>query len=57
MSRIKILGYIWKSRMNGAVYDVDGICPCLTVGQHSGVEPKIMEARYERDIRSKQEQG
>lgn len=46
--KIKILGYCWKSQMNGAVYDVVGVAPCLTVGQHSGVEPKILEIRYEQ---------
>ena len=48
MNKIVILGYIWKSQQNGAVYDVEGVCPYLACGQHSGVEPKIMEVRYER---------
>lgn len=47
MNRIVILGYVWKSQQNGAVYDVGGVSPCLNVGQHSGVEPKIMEIVYE----------
>ena len=47
MNKIVILGYIWKSQQNGAVYDVGGVSPCLNCGQHSGVEPKIMEVRYE----------
>ena len=34
---------IWKSRQNGMVYDPIGIAPCLCVGNHSGVEPKIIE--------------
>ena len=34
---------IWKSNQNGWVYDPNGIAPCLSVGQHSGVEPKIIE--------------
>lgn len=34
---------IWKSRQNGMVYDPRGIAPCLCVGNHSGVEPKIIE--------------
>lgn len=25
-----------------------GVSPCICVGQHSGVEPKIMEIRYEQ---------
>lgn len=47
MNKIMILGYCWKSQQNGAVYDVGGVSPCLNCGQHSGVEPKIMEVRYE----------
>ncbi len=49
MNKIVILGYIWKSQQNGAVYDVEGVSPCLSCGQHSGVEPKIMEVRYEKE--------
>ena len=49
MSRIKIIGFIWKSQQNGAVYDVGGVCPCLNCGNHAGVEPKIMEVKYERE--------
>ena len=45
--KIKILGYVWKSQQNGAVYDA-GVSPCLACGQHSRVEPKIMEIRYEQ---------
>ena len=56
MLKIKILGYCWKSQMNGAVYDVCGISPCVTCGCYSGVEPKILDIKYERNIRSKQEQ-
>ena len=41
-----IVGQIWKSRQNGMVYDPMGIAPCLCVGNHSGVEPKIIE--YEK---------
>ena len=41
------MGYVWKSQQNGAVYDIQGLSPCLSVGQHSGVEPKIMEIVYE----------
>ena len=51
MLKIKILGYCWKSQMNGAVYDVCGISPCVTYGCHSGVEPKILDIKYEGDIR------
>ena len=38
----RIVGQIWKSRQNGMVYDPEGIAPCLCVGNHSGVEPKII---------------
>lgn len=48
MSKIKIVGFCWKSQMNGAVYDVGGVSPTITCGQHSGVEPKILEIVYER---------
>ena len=37
--------------MNGAVYDVGGVSPTLCCGKHSGVEPKILDVRYERDLR------
>lgn len=43
LSRCLVVGMIWKSRQNGMVYDPDGIAPCLTVGNHGGVEPKIIE--------------
>ena len=45
--RILIEGYCWKSQQNGAVYNVEGVSPCLNCGQHLGVEPKIMEIVYE----------
>lgn len=38
---------IWRSKQNGMVYSTDGLAPCICVGQHSGVEPKIIE--YEKD--------
>ena len=41
--KIIIRGYAWKSKQNGAVYDVNGIAPTLTIGMHSGVEPFIYE--------------
>ena len=34
---------IWRSQQNGWVYDPEGLSPCLGVGHHSGVEPKIIE--------------
>lgn len=37
---------IWQSRQNGMVYDPEGIAPCLCVGNHSGVEPKIIEIEH-----------
>ena len=37
------------------VYDPEGIAPCLCVGNHSGVEPKIIEIEhYEQDNRRKE---
>lgn len=39
----KTVGQIWRSRQNGMVYDPDGLAPCLCVGNHSGVQPKIIE--------------
>lgn len=39
--RIIVIGFVWSSRQNGIVLDVMGVAPCFTVGQHSGVEPKI----------------
>lgn len=48
MSKIMVLGYVWKSQQNGAVYDQEGLSPCLNCGCHSGVEPKIM-VYYEQD--------
>lgn len=47
LSRCLVVGQIWRSRQNGMVYDPDGISPCICVGQHSGVEPKIIV--YEKD--------
>lgn len=41
--RVLPLFRIWKSQQNGWVYDPDGLSPCLQVGHHSGVEPKIVE--------------
>ena len=42
----RIVGQIWKSRQNGMVNDPNGIAPCICVGNHSGVEPKIIEYEY-----------
>ena len=49
-SRCIRLFQVWKSSQNGWVYDHNGIAPCLSVGQHSGVEPKIIE--YEKNEES-----
>lgn len=49
MKTVMTIGYVWKSQQNGAVYDAHGLSPCLTCGQHSGVEPKIMEIVYESE--------
>lgn len=47
--RCLIVGQIWKSKQNGKVYSPDGIAPCICVGHHAGVEPKIIvyDARQE----------
>ena len=42
-----IVGKIWKSQQNGMVYDPNGIAPCICVGCHSGVSPKIIEYETE----------
>ena len=39
--KIVVIGMVWYSKQNGMVLDVRGISHCFTVGQHSGVEPKI----------------
>ena len=41
-SKCLIVGYVYKSQQNGAVYDPTGVAPCLCVGAHSGVEPRII---------------
>ncbi len=46
--KIVKVGYVWSSRHNGIVLDSCGLSPCLCVGQHSGVEPKI-RIIYETD--------
>lgn len=48
MKNVVIIGYVYKSQQNGAVYDVGGVSPCLCVGCHSGVEPRILEIVYEQ---------
>ena len=46
--RIVIRGFVYASNQNGVVLGIEGVCNCLGVGCHSGVEPKI-EVRYEVD--------
>lgn len=41
-SRVLTIGYVYRSQQNGAVYDPTGVAPCLCVGAHSGVEPRII---------------
>ena len=48
MKNVVIIGYVYKSQQNGAVYDVGGVSPCLCAGCHSGVEPRILEIVYEQ---------
>lgn len=45
-SQCLIAGQVWKSKQNGKVYDPDGIAPCICVGHHAGVEPKIIEYEH-----------
>ena len=40
--RCLTVGQIWRSKQNGQVYDPNGIAPCICVGHHAGVEPKII---------------
>lgn len=48
MKKCRIIGYCYRSKQNGAVYDPKGLAPCLTCGFHGGgVEPKIIV--YEKD--------
>lgn len=42
VSQCMIVGSVWKSSQNGAVYDPRGIAPTICVGHHAGVEPKII---------------
>lgn len=39
---IVIVGFIWKSQQNGMVYSPFGISGTMTIGQHSGTEPKVL---------------
>lgn len=34
--KIKLLGFVWKSQQNGAVYDVGGYLPALHVDSTQG---------------------
>ena len=46
--KIIVVGYVYSSRQNGTLLDIRGVCPTLSVGCHSGVEPKI-RIIYETD--------
>lgn len=56
--RCLIVGQVWKSNQNGQVYDPMGISPCLTVGSHAGVEPKIVvyEGQDNKPVKGQDEQ-
>lgn len=41
--RCVIVGQVYRSQQNGMVYDPNGVAPCICVGKHSGVSPKIIE--------------
>ena len=43
MDKVKIIGKCWASSQNGSVYDTAGLSPTIVCGNHSGVEPKIIE--------------
>lgn len=40
MSKIMVLGYVWKSQQNGAVYDWGGYRPALTADAIQVSNPK-----------------
>ena len=40
--KIVIVGFVWRSMQNGAVYSTEGLAPTISRGSHSGVEPKII---------------
>lgn len=40
--RCMIVGQVYRSQQNGNVYDPNGIAPCICVGHHAGVEPRII---------------
>lgn len=40
--RCVIVGQVYRSQQNGMVYDPNGIAPCICVGHHAGVEPRII---------------
>jgi hypothetical protein len=46
----------WSNPQRGRVYSVQGCSPCINCMGGGGLEPKILEVRYERDIRSEPEQ-
>lgn len=41
--RCVIVGQVYRSQQNGMVYDPNGISPCICMGHHAGVEPRIIE--------------
>ncbi len=49
IDRVIIVGQVWKSSQNGAVYNPRGIAPTLCVGHHAGVEPKIIVYEDEQE--------
>lgn len=64
MKRIRVieLGNIvhtgnWSSPQRGRIYSIYGIAPACNCCGGGGLETKILEIRYERSIRSEQEQG
>lgn len=47
-SKIEVVGFVYSSRQNGTLLNIRGVCPTLSVGCHSGVDPKI-RIIYETD--------
>ena len=51
-----VVGQVWRSSQNGAVYDPRGVSPTICVGHHAGVEPKIIVYEDEQENQDKTHQ-
>lgn len=47
--KVIVVGQVWKSSQNGAVYDTRGVSPTICAGHHAGVEPKIIVYEDEQE--------